>query len=105
MAELKFWQNGSKGSEVKEIIETNFKNINAQLGQVASPYVQTFTVSDWKNGAIFIDYSAYSRQNPCIDLFVKNGNAYSFVYGGYEIKNNGIELQSDIAYDGKVVIR
>ena len=105
MAELKSWQNGSKGSEVKEIIETNFANINAQLNQIANYYVQSFTTSDWNKGTIFINYSTYLKQNPCVDLYIKNGNGYSFVYGGYEIKNNGIELQSDMAYDGKVVIR
>ena len=46
MAELKFWQNGSKGSEVKRVIETNFKNINTQLNQIAFTYTWKSTLTN-----------------------------------------------------------
>lgn len=105
MAELKFWQNGDRGATVKKVIETNFENINEQVSQLSNKYVLYFTTSQWKDGIITIAYSEYNKLNPCVDLYIKNGTGYSFVHGGYEIKDNGIELQSDIAYEGKVVIR
>lgn len=105
MAELVFWQNGDSGKTVQKAIETSFKNINEQLNQVSNVCVFDFKKSDWNSGKIIIAYSSYLRQNPCIDLYIKNNNGYSFVYGGYEITEDGIELQSDLAYEGRVVIR
>ena len=109
MAELVFWQNGDSGKTVKNAIETSFKNVNEQLSQLSqkhdSSYVFDFAVSDWNNGKITIDYSAYLKQNPCVHLYIKNGNKYSFVCGDYIITASGIELQSDLAYEGRVVIR
>lgn len=105
MAEIHEWENGARGKDVKAIIDSNFKNLNNQLNQLSNRYVRTFTSSDWKNGVISINYSEYLKQNPCVDLYIKSGAGYAFVYGGYEIKGDVVELQSDIAYDGKVVIR
>lgn len=102
---MKTWNNGDKGSLVKEIIDGNFSILDARITQVNRVYVKEFTSSDWNSGIILIQYSEYVKQNPCIDLYRKNSNGYSIVFGGYEIKDYGIELQSDMAYDGKVVIR
>ena len=105
MAQLVFWKNGDSGKTVKEAIETSLNNINEQVNQLSRMYVYDFKLSDWNNGKIVIDYSVYLRQNPCVDLYIKSENGYSLVYGGYEIMQNGIELQSDMPYEGKVVIR
>ena len=102
---MKTWSNGDKASVVKEIIDSNFSTLDTRITQVAKTYVREFTASDWSFGVILIQYSEYSKPNPCIELYIKNGDGYSVVLGGYEIKNYGIELQSDIAYEGKVVIR
>ena len=67
--------------------------------------VVTFLKSDWESGYISIPYSDYKKTNPCIDLYAKFEDEYCLVYGGYKIVSDGIKLQSDIAYDGKVVIR
>lgn len=99
------WVNGDKGKTVKEIIDRNFEILETSVLQLKDRPVIHFYASDWVNGVIFINYSQYNKLNPCVDLYIKNGDGYSFVYGGYEIKDNGIELQSDIAYEGKVVIR
>ena len=105
MAELVFWQNGDTGKKVKEAIEASFNNINNQLNLLSRIAVFDFKVSDWNGGRIFIDYSIYSKQNPCVDVYIKNVNRYSPVYGGYEILSNSIELLSDMPYEGRVVIR
>ena len=102
---IKTWENGEKGGVVKKIIDENFKSLDSRMKQVEKIYVKEFTSSDWNSGIILIQYSEYVKQNPCIDLYRKNSNGYSTVFGGYEIKDYGIELQSDMAYDGKVVIR
>ena len=105
MAEIHEWQNGDNGGIVKKIIDSNFRNINTQLNRMSYEYVYSFTLSDWKNGEIVIDYSSYSKDNPCVNLYIKTKTGYSLVYNGYEITSAGIKLQSDIAYEGKVVIR
>ena len=105
MADLVFWRNGDQGSVVKKAIETNFTNLNEQLAQVSKAYVFTFRKSDWSNGVIFISETAYSKQNPCVDLYLKDGDKYSVVYGGFVVKDRGVELRSDMPYEGKVVIR
>lgn len=103
------WKNGDKGSKVKAIIDQNFSKLDERLSalasQVSDRYARSFTSSDWTNGTIFIDYSEYRKSNPCVDLYIKNSEGYSLVYGGYEIKNSGIEIQSDLPYEGRVVIR
>lgn len=105
MAEIFQWQNGDKGSKVKKIIETNFENINAQMSEISRISTYNFTLNSWNDGRIFIAQSLYSKETPCVDVYIKDENGYSLVYGGYKILNNGIELQSDIPYEGKVVIR
>ena len=105
MAELVFWQNGDSGKTVQQAIETSFKYINDQLNRVSNVYVLDFKTSDWNDGKIIIGYSEHLKLNPSVDLYVKNGNGYSLVYGGYEITSGDIELQSDLAYEGRVVIR
>lgn len=105
MAEIKKWQYGDNGKTVKEIIDANFDNLNTQMSQLTNRWEREFKTEDWKDGVIRIAYSEYKKVNPCVDLYIKRDNALSFVYGGYEINGNYIELQSDMPYEGKVVIR
>lgn len=105
MAKIDKWIFGDNGETVKNIIDSNFANINEQLNHLANRWEFCFKTSDWEDGKISIDYSQYKKINPCVDLYIKNDSGYSFVYGGYEIKANGIELQSDMPYEGKVVVR
>ena len=102
---METWSNGDRGKVVKEVIDNNFKILNSRVSQLEDKRVLYFPTSKWKNGTIFIEYSAYNKSNPCVDVYIKNSTGYSFVYGGYEIRDNGIELQSDIPYECKVVIR
>lgn len=103
------WENGAKGSNVKKIIDGNFDNLDIRLKEVAkqatSVYIKEFTTSDWTSGVITIKYSEYNKLNPCVELYIKDNNGYSVVFGGYTINDYGIDLQSDMAYEGKVVIR
>ena len=111
------WVNGAKGSEVKRVIDGNFdildkrtKKINDDISKL-SPSSVNFATSDWvfveniKTYIISIPYADYNRDNPCVEVYIKDEDDYSLVYGGYKIKKNGIELQSDLVYEGKVVIR
>ena len=105
MAEIGKWRYGDNGKTVKEIIDTNFANLNEQVNQLNNRWEYKFETSDWTNGKIMLAYSQYKKVNPCVDLYVRSDNGYSLVYGGYEILSNGIELQSDMPYAGKVVVR
>ena len=102
---MKTWNNGDSGAVVKEIIDGNFASLSTRVEQETKVYVKNFTASDWSYGIISIQYSEYQRLNPIIELYIKTSSGYTVVLGGYEIKDYGIELQSDIAYEGKVVIR
>lgn len=113
------WTNGAKGSDVRRIIDNNFDTLDkrtieldkrmTELDRTTSDrtavYVKDFVVSEWVSGIITIKQSEYNKTNPCIELYVKNGDNYSIVYGGYEVNKYGIELQSDMPYEGRVVIR
>lgn len=99
------WNNGERGDIVKKIIEDNFDILEARTARLASNYIMDFDLPDWSSGVIFIPYSQYNKPTPCVDLYMKTVDGYSLVFGGYEIKNNGIELHSDMAYKGRVVIR
>lgn len=99
------WENGTKAGEVKRIIDQNFEELDERIIQIANAYIRHFLTSDWTNGKIFIGYSEYKKSNPCVDVYIRDNNGYSLVYGGYEVKDNGIELQTDLPYEGRVVIR
>ena len=105
MAEIKKWQYGDSGETVKNVIDSNFSNLNEQVNQLTYRWEYSFKASDWVDGVIKLTYSQYKKINPCVDLYIKSKDGYSFVHGGYEIKSDGIELQSDLPYEGKVVIR
>ena len=105
MAKIDKWKFGDNGEGVKNIIDANFANLNDQVNQLTNRWEQDFKISDWVNGKISLAYSQYKKINPCVDLYIKSESGYSSVYGGYEIKPNGIELRSDLPYEGKVVIR
>ena len=113
------WANGAKGSDVKSVIDKNFdvldkrtKKINEDISNLSlSNIVRNFIASDWvfnndlKTYTFSIPYVDYNKESPCVDAYIKDGNGYSFVYGGCIIGEQGIILQSDIPYEGKVVIR
>lgn len=99
------WKNGASGGTVKKVIEENFLELEKRINQATSTYVINFTSAGWKDGVIKIDYSNYNKQNPNVELYIKLLSGYEPVLGGYLIKNDCIEIHSDIAYDGKVVIR
>lgn len=99
------WRNGDSGKLVKEVIDRNFEILDVRTSQLANKCVLSFGIFEWKDGIIFISRSIYNKLDPCVDLYIKNDTGYSLVYGGYKIKDDGIELQSDLPYEGKVVIR
>lgn len=105
---MRTWQNGERGKVVKEIIDENFEQLDDRTRKIElfnKAMSKTFSIEDWETGSITIDYSEYNKVNPCVELYIKTSQGYSIVYGGYILTDDGIELQSDIAYEGKVVIR
>ena len=102
---MKTWGTGASGEDVRKAIEENFDTLYAALKDVEKRYVKEFSVDDWFLGEITIPFSAYKKQNPCVETFMKDGSHYMPVFGGYEIVGSGVTLQSDIPYEGKVVIR
>lgn len=105
MGNLEVWQNGANGATVKKIINNNFKILNECISQNIDIYSMAFKESDWETGSISIPYSQHKKVNPCVEIFIKDDYGYSPVYGGYIIRGLNVELQTDIAYEGKVVIR
>lgn len=100
------WKNGASGGTVKKVIEGNFLELENRINQTTFVHVEYFKLTDWKNGVIKIDYSRYNnKQHPNVDLYIKLNSGYESVLGGYRIENKCIEIHSDIAYEGKVVIR
>ena len=114
---MESWRNGAKGSEVKSVIDKNFDTLDKQTKKINNdvskllPISIEFVASNWdfiedlKTYIISIPYSTYNRENPCADVYIKSDGNYSLVYGGCIISESGIELQADIPYEGKVVIR
>lgn len=111
------WANGAKGSEVKHVIDKNFDILDKRTIKINNDILTlntislNFVVSDWgfvediKSYTISIPYTDYNKENPFVEVYIKDGDGYSAVCGGYKIKEHGIELQSDIPYEGRAVIR
>ncbi len=102
---MKTWTIGASGEEVRKVIDGNFDTLYNALKDVEKRYVREFSEDDWEFGEITIPFSAYKKQNPCVETFMKDGSHYMPVFAGYEIVDSCVTLQSDIPYEGKVVIR
>lgn len=102
---MSLWKTGDSGERVREAIEREFDRLNKRIDQGTPPKVMDFKLSDWDGGTIFIAQSEYNKAYPCVDLYMKLNGVYSLVLGGYSYNSGGIELQSDIPYEGRVVIR
>ena len=111
------WVNGATSLDVKRVIDNNFNILDKRTEKInndvlkLSPLDVNFIESDWsftentKAYTISIPYANYNKESPCVDVFIKNKDEYSLVYGGYILEKDGVTLQSDIPYEGKVVIR
>ena len=111
------WANGAKGLDVKRVIDNNFDILDKRTQGLSNnisnlkPLDVNFVVSDWtfdesiKTYIISIPYTDYNRENPCVEIYIKNSGDYSVVYGGHTVGEYGVKLQSDMPYEGKVVIR
>lgn len=111
------WSNGAKGSEVKRIIDNNFDVLDKKIAKInenmskAGATSKNFVKSEWlfaeglNTYSIFVPYSDYNKENPCVDIYIKDNSGYSLVYCGYMIEESGIRLLSDMPYEGRVVIR
>lgn len=99
------WKNGARGSEVQKIIDQNFTDLENAIKAINTPYIKDFKAPEWNLGVISIPISKYNKPSPIVELYIKQGNDYSAVLGGYKVTNYGVELLSDINYEGRVVIR
>ena len=101
---MKKWNNGDSGQVVKEIIEENFNILFTRLNK--SIFSKDFTASDWNDGLLIISQNEHKISNPTPHLFLLTVDGYSSVYGGsYIDSQKNVILQSDIPFDGKVVIK
>ena len=99
------WENGANGGYVKSVIDKNFSILEERVNKISSPYVYDFKASNWSCGAIDINYSNYNKTNPCVEVYMKTQDGYISVLCGYKITDDGIQLLSDLAYEGRVVIK
>lgn len=75
-------------------------------GEGSSEYVMEIQASDWAFGAITIPYTTHSKRTPNVQLFIKNGDAFSAVIGGVKIDAEyNITLSTDMPFEGRVVIK
>lgn len=102
---METWINGASGGTVQKIIDKNFSDLETAINRLSDVYVKNFTTEEWTEGAILISRSYYNKTTPVVELYMKRPTGYEAVLGGYEITSNGVKLHSDMAYDGKVVIR
>ena len=101
---LKKWNNGDSGKVVKETIEYNFNLLSKRLDERC--FTKSFVTTDWKNGIITVSYYEHRISPPSAHVLMLNNGRYVDVYGGYYIDaENNVCLQSDIPFDGKVVIK
>lgn len=99
------WRNGDSGETVKKVIDSNFDLLERRINQNATAYLEDFLISDWVAGIISIDYSKYNKTNPCVNLYIKTDKGFEPVLGGYAVTKKGIEIWSDIPYEGRVVVK
>ena len=100
----KLWNNGERGDVVKSIIEYNFALLNKRMDE--RHFSKSFLLSDWVDGTIFISALEHNIVSPTPHVLMLSDGNYIDVYGGYYIDDeNNIYLQSDIPFDGKVVIK
>lgn len=114
---MESWVNGAKGSDVKSVIDNNFDvldkrtvKLNDSISKL-EPISIKFAKADWgfvdnqETYTIFVPFAIYNKETPCVEVYLKTEKGYSTVCGGYIIEEGGVSLQSDIPYEGKVVIR
>lgn len=102
MMVIKTWRNGAQGAEVKSIIDYNF-NI---LLKALKKYTQDINVDDWTDNSIFIPFSKHNIENPTVQLFIKDNDSFSPVFGGVKIDSEyNITLSTDLTFSGRVVVR
>lgn len=100
---MKKWQHGDSGAVVKKAIETNFETLFELVSKRV--YEKNFTMSDWRNGTYVIKVDEHNIPSPIAQVYILTANGYDEVLGGYYIDGRDIVLQSDIPFDGKVVIK
>lgn len=89
----KQWYRYSNGSWIKTSVDDNI-------------YTQNISMSDWVNNSITISFDKHGIDNPVVQVFVINEGSFVSVFGGVEIDSEyNITLYSDLAFNGKVVIK
>lgn len=66
-----------------------------------------FSTSDWNENSINIPFAEHKKENPVAHLLIKvDSEKYMPVIGGITIdSNSNIILSSDLAFDGKIIIK
>lgn len=101
---FKTWDNGASGKVVREAIEYNFDLLYTRLNERV--FSKSFVSSDWIDGVIRINYSEHRISSPSPHVLMLHDGNYIDVQGGVYIdSSDNIRLETDIPYDGRVVIK
>lgn len=90
----------------EEFYQYNLQKGIWEIYPIRSVYVENFSSNDWVNNSITIPYSLHRIPNPITQLFILNNDSYEDVVGGISIDyNHNVIISSDMAFDGKVVLK
>ena len=99
------WRNGETAANVKEVIDYNFRLLYERT-KITEGFYKLFYKKDWRDGVITINYSDHRISNPSPQILMIDSGKYINVLGGFYVDSKGnIILESDIPYDGKVVVK
>lgn len=83
-----------------------FEYKNNEWKYHADGYKKSFTKSNWSSYKINIPFSEHKVTNPTVQLFILNGDIKEPVLGGFSIDDNfNVTIESDITFNGEVVIK
>lgn len=85
-----------------------FKNLKWEPYKFSSPNcVIEFSAEDWYENTIEILFADHKKENPIAHLLLKvDSEKYVPVIGGISIdSSSNITLSSDLAFDGKIIIK
>ena len=86
------------------------EQIDAILGAVIhsrlATFKKNFLVADWTDNTIQISYDEHCVSSPTPSLFRLHDDCYEEIVGGITINlDETIVIQSDMPFDGKIIIK
>lgn len=84
-----------------------FKNRDWEPYEIlARAFTVEFSANEWSNNIIEIPFSMHKKEDPVAHLFMKTNSGYTSVISETTVDSNfNIVLSSDLAFEGKVIIK